>query len=198
MTHHIPIAPEPVAIALPYRRTGGLVSGDQAASLLGRYRDQPISQLARWIVARDIVSFECRGERLVPLFQFQLLDMSPRQCVTDVLSELVDAFEDDLEVAAWFTRPSCWLHDTAPLVMVEVDPSAVLQAARADRYLACARGWKGQRRVLPSAAAKSRAASDWDRTDTEPGRNADDFAWLRTYSWITPTMDAGATQKDLS
>jgi hypothetical protein len=118
-----------------YRRTGGLVSCDHAAMLLGRHRDQPISMLARWIVARALVSFVWQSETLVPLFQFELVDMTLRRGVSEVIAELVGAF-DDLELATWFTRPNCWLSDAPPLAVLETDQPAVLQAARADRYLA--------------------------------------------------------------
>ena len=126
-----------LALLQPYRTTGGLATSDHAAMLLGRYRDQPISQLARWIVARKILSFESQGERWVPLFQFDLRDMSPRPQVADVLAELGEAF-DELEAAAWFARPCRWLQGDVPLVMVEIDPGAVRQAALMDRYIACA------------------------------------------------------------
>jgi hypothetical protein len=129
-------SPAHAAMIESYRSAGGLVTSDRAAVLLRPYRDQPISQLARWIVARHIVSFEFEGDRLVPLFQFELDGMLLRPHVRDVVSELVGAFEDDLDVATWFTRPNCWLRWAVPLVMLESDPAEVLQAARADRFLA--------------------------------------------------------------
>ena len=135
-TNRAPPMREHAAMVQSYRVAGGLVNSDRAAALLGRYREQPISQLARWIVGRRVVSFEWEGERLIPLFQFDLSDMSPHQRVTQVLCELVDAFDDDLQVAAWFTRPSCWLRWAQPLAMFESDYAEVLGAARADRFLA--------------------------------------------------------------
>ncbi|MDB5858913.1 MAG: hypothetical protein JWQ76_2602 [Ramlibacter sp.] len=126
---------EHLAMIHTYQRRGGLVTCDQAAMLLGRHRDQPISQLARWIVAREVVSFVWQSETLVPLFQFELADMTLRRGASEVVAELAGAF-DDLELAAWLTRPNCWLGDAAPVAVLDTDQPAVLQAARADRYLA--------------------------------------------------------------
>jgi hypothetical protein len=130
-----PAAPEHLAMLDAYRKTGGLVSCDEAAMLLRRHHEQPISVLARWIVARKVVSFAWQSETLVPLFQFDLSDMSLRAAASDVITELAGAF-DDLELAAWFTRPNCWLANAAPVDTIDADAPAVLQAARADRYIA--------------------------------------------------------------
>jgi len=134
-TNWPPATPENMAMVRCYRGAGGLVTGDRAATLLAPYRDQPISQLARWIIARHIVSFDWEGEKLVPLFQFELAGMSLKPGARQVISELAEAFEDDLEVAAWFTRPSRLLDGVVPLVMLEIDQPAVLQAARAEQLL---------------------------------------------------------------
>jgi hypothetical protein len=123
-----------LALIRTYQMTGGLVSCDQAAMLLGRHRDQPISVLARWIVARNLVSFVWQSDTLVPLFQFEVSDMTLRRGVSEVIAELTGAF-DDLELAAWFAQPNGWLGNAAPLAVIETDQPAVLQAARADRYL---------------------------------------------------------------
>jgi hypothetical protein len=118
-----------------YRSNGGLVSCDEAAALLRRHRDQPISVLARWIVARTVVSFCWQSQTLVPLFQFNLRDMSLRRAASDVICELWGVF-DDLDLAAWFTEPNPWLANAAPVAVLDTDQQAVLQAARADRYIA--------------------------------------------------------------
>lgn len=141
--HPTRVSPISAAIAREHREMiqafdarGGLVTCDHAAALLGRYREQPISAMARWIVAREVVSFEWGGNRLLPLFQFDRAGMVPRPGVFQVTSELVCAYADDLDVAAWFTRPNCWLGGAVPMLMVDTDAAQVLQAARADRYVA--------------------------------------------------------------
>src|SRR5258706_228067 len=77
-----------------FSRTGGIACGDEVASMLRKRSDQPISTLARWIVGRTVVSFEWQSRLLLPLFQFDLSDMSPRLGVVDVIRELSDAFDD--------------------------------------------------------------------------------------------------------
>ena len=118
-----------------YRRTGGLVSGAEVELLLRRHATQPLSLLARWIVTRRLVSYPWQSDILVPLFQFDRRDMSLRPETVQVVAELADTF-DDWELAAWFAQPNSWLQDAAPVEVIDVDQPAVLQAARADRFVA--------------------------------------------------------------
>ena len=118
-----------------YARTGGLAFGDEVARLLRRRSEQPISTLARWIVARTIVTFEWRSQTLIPLFQFDPLDMSHRAGTVAVIRELSDVF-DDWELASWFAQPNVWLHDATPVDAIRDDQPGVLQAARVDRFIA--------------------------------------------------------------
>jgi acyl-CoA synthetase (AMP-forming)/AMP-acid ligase II len=124
-----------LAMQCAYARNGGLASGDEVAQLLRWRSEQPISTLARWIVARTIVSFEWQSQTLIPLFQFDPSDMSPSAATVDVIRELSDVF-DDWELASWFAQPNVWLHDAAPVVAIRKDQLGVLQAARADRFIA--------------------------------------------------------------
>ena len=118
-----------------YRRKGGLASGDELTRLLRRHTSQPISMLARWIVERQVVSFAWQGEYLLPMFQFDPADMVVRRPVSAVLDEFDGAF-DDWNAATWFALPNAWLGDEAPVDVLQRDPHAVLQAARADRFIA--------------------------------------------------------------
>jgi hypothetical protein len=124
-----------IAMVDAYRRTGGLVGGTELALLLRRHSTQPLSLLARWIVARRVVSYVWQSEILVPLFQFDRHDMSLRRGTVQVVDELADTF-GDWELAAWFAHPNTWLQGTAPVELIDVDQPAVLQAARADRFVA--------------------------------------------------------------
>jgi len=118
-----------------FRRTGGLVSGDELTFLLRGRNSQPISMLARWIVNRRVVSFGWHGEYLLPMFQFDRADMTVRRPVAAILDELEGAF-DDWDLATWFALPNTWLADDSPVDLLWLDPRAVLQAARADRFIA--------------------------------------------------------------
>jgi hypothetical protein len=132
---HDPAAAQHITMVDAYRRTGGLISGAEVALLLRRYSTQPLSLLARWIVTRRVVSYVWQAEILVPLFQFDRYDMSVRRDTSQVVDELADTF-DDWELAAWFAQPNSWLQDAAPVELIDVDQPAVLQAARADRFIA--------------------------------------------------------------
>jgi hypothetical protein len=118
-----------------YRRAGGLLSGDEVAALLREHSPEPISLLARWIVTRRVVSIVWQSQTLIPMFQFDRADMSLRLGPTRVVDELADTF-DAWELAAWFVEPNSWLQDAAPVDVIDFDLPAVLQAARADRFIA--------------------------------------------------------------
>jgi hypothetical protein len=96
---------------------------------------QPISCLARMIVSRQVVSLASRSVVLLPIFQFDLATMSLRDGPHRALLELDGVF-DDWELARWFVQPNDWLQDAAPIERIENDLTAVLQAARADRFIA--------------------------------------------------------------
>jgi hypothetical protein len=69
------------------------------------------------------------------MFQFEGVYMTVRRSVSAVLAELKGAF-DDWDLATWFAFPNDWLDAQAPLDVLAIDPQAVLQAARADRFIA--------------------------------------------------------------
>jgi len=117
-----------------YHRSGGVATGNEVAALVRPHRDQAVSTVARWIVARDVLSFDWRMQPLVPLFQFDLARMLPRKCVSEVLAELVDVF-DNWDLARWFAEPNAWLGDRAPADLITACPHDVLDAARADRFV---------------------------------------------------------------
>lgn len=118
-----------------YRRSGGIASDANVVSMLRQCSDQPLSRLARWIVAREVLNFECRGTIWLPLFQFEAGTPSVLPAVTAVIRELADVFDDE-ELATWFAFPNTWLQGKAPVDTVESYPFAVRDAARADRFIA--------------------------------------------------------------
>jgi hypothetical protein len=118
-----------------YRASCGVAVCDEVARLLRSHSDQPISQLARWIVSRQLVSFVWRSQTLIPLFQLDFTQMSVRPSVQQVIAELSDVF-DDWDLANWFVRPNSGLAGSTPVKAISTDLPAVLQAARADRFVA--------------------------------------------------------------
>ncbi len=121
-------------LASAYSRHGGVVSAEEVALLMRRHCEQPVSQLARWIVGSKIVHLAVQSQTWVPLFQFHLDDMSIRPAISTLLGELGAVLEAD-ELAAWFVAPNEWLSGASPLETLEADFPAVLEAARADRFV---------------------------------------------------------------
>jgi hypothetical protein len=119
---------------IAYERNGGVAICDEVVVMLRRHIRQPVSCLARWIVHRAIVNFHLHGHTFIPLFQFDLFDMSIKTTFSLVTTELSDVL-DESELAEWFARPNCWLGCRSPIERLAQAPGAVLDAARADRYI---------------------------------------------------------------
>lgn len=128
-----PVSPLPPASPAPFTR--GLVGADQLAELMRRAMPQPISQLARWIVERQVVSVQGPAGTLLPLFQFtdDLAGLRPGLAAT--LAELSAVFSDE-ELALWWARGNSSLGGDAPADRLATQPLAVWQAARIDRFIA--------------------------------------------------------------
>jgi len=118
-----------------YESTGGLVTGNRWADELRARFGQPISIAARAIVNRSVVHANWHGEIWLPKFQFKLSEPSVRTEVRNVIGELRDAF-NDWELAVWFAEPNSWLAGRIPANAIGDSGDEVIQAARADRYVA--------------------------------------------------------------
>jgi hypothetical protein len=123
------------AMYCAFRPYGGFASGDELVRRLRRSTEQPLSLLARAIVRRSMLTLCWRGETLAPVFQFDMTDMSVRPACASVFAELNDVY-DSRELALWFASPNLWLHGSAPVALLATNEVAVLQAARADRFVA--------------------------------------------------------------
>jgi hypothetical protein len=124
-----------LAMAQVYRRTGGLLSGDDLAMRLRRRSTQPLSLVARWIVARDVVCIRWRSQTWLPSFQFDPTDMSLRREVSGVIDELAGIVQD-WDLALWFSQPNPWLDNAIPVDVIDHEQPAVLNAARVARFIA--------------------------------------------------------------
>jgi len=121
-----------LALLEGYGRRGGLAAGDELVLRLREHWRQPISVLARWVVARKVVAFGWRGQLLLPLFQFEFPRGDPHPGVVEAAMALRERM-DELGVAAWFLQPHPWLGGAAPADRVVDDPRAVGEAALAWR-----------------------------------------------------------------
>ncbi len=124
-----------VAMLAAYRDTGGTARADDLARLLQDRQHGGYVSLARLLAHGKVFSFEWRGSRWVPMFQFDLNDLSVRPGLQQVLVELSGEF-DDWSLAAWFAEPNSWLDDQRPVDLIATDLKSVVEAARADRFIA--------------------------------------------------------------
>ena len=118
-----------------YAAYGGLADGDAVALQMRRLHSQPLSLLGRWIADRELVSCVWRGTVLLPVFQMDAGTWLPRPGVRRAVRELRDAY-DDVELALWFARPHPIVRGRAPAAALDAEPDLVVEAARADRFLA--------------------------------------------------------------
>ncbi|QDL36776.1 hypothetical protein [Rhodoferax sediminis] len=124
-----------VAMLNGYRGSGGLARADEVLKVLKRHSEAHVARLARWIVKRKVICFEWRSQTWLPWFQFDRFDTTPQPELGPVFTELTPIF-DPWELANWFAQPNPWLADCTPVETLRVDPAAVLQAARADHFIA--------------------------------------------------------------
>jgi hypothetical protein len=119
-----------------FRQRGGLVESETLTELLRTRMDQPISRLSRWIVDRDVLSLTWSSRMMVPLFQFDPFSLLPHPAVGEVTRELAPVL-GDWSLALWLVRPHALLGCLAPVVAFQHHAPAVVDAARAQRYLVC-------------------------------------------------------------
>lgn len=124
-----------VAVRAAYRATGGTARGLDLARLLAYRRLGDFASLARLIVSGEIFSFEWHDTFWVPMFQFELRDLSIKQGPRQVRAELASEL-DGWTLAVWFVQPSSWLNGRRPVDLLESNLPAVLDAARGDRFIA--------------------------------------------------------------
>jgi hypothetical protein len=118
-----------------YRSSGGLARlQDLVCSTCGG-EVVDITKIASQISNRELVCFEWQSHAWLPLFQFNGLELAPYPQLLPVVQDLSCIF-DPWELAHWFSQPNPWLSDRAPADMLLTDLAAVLQAARADRFVA--------------------------------------------------------------
>ena len=122
------------SLGAAYRSAGGLAGGDDLARALEDRGRGTFASLARLIVAGEIFGFEWRHTFWIPMFQFTDR-LAPKPGLRAVLAELASEF-DGRRLADWFVEPNGWLEEARPIDVLDANPGEVLQAARADRFVA--------------------------------------------------------------
>ncbi len=120
-----------------YRGSGGLARSQEMFVMFGLHARSNVVTLAQWIGRRNVISFDWNSKIWLPLFQFNRSEMTlqPQPGLGQVLAELGAVF-DCWEIAHWFAQPNAWIADRTPADTLKRDVLAVLNAARADRFIA--------------------------------------------------------------
>jgi hypothetical protein len=143
-----------------------LARGDDLARLLEDNQRGDFVALARLIVARQVFGFEGHGCLWMPLFQFELHDLSVREAPRWVLAELGAVF-DSWSLAVWFTQPNVWPCEQRPTDTLGKNLPAVLDAARsALRQLTC-RSCLNRAYAVGAESSAARPRTDAVSPDTE-------------------------------
>ena len=124
-----------VTMLSDYHASVGLARGNSLGHLLDHWQCGNFISLARLIAADEIFSFNWRAETWIPMFQFDLRDLSVKPGLRRILAELKPVF-NDWELAVWFLQCNPSLESARPVDLVDSDLAGVLQAARADRFIA--------------------------------------------------------------
>ncbi len=124
-----------VAMLNAYRGSGGLARAQEVLTLFDRCHGPDTSMLARWIVDREAICFEWQSQSWLPMFQFDRIHLNPSVNLRPILIELTCVY-NPWEMAVWFARPNQWLGNRSPVDAWLFDLPAVVDAARADRFVA--------------------------------------------------------------
>lgn len=118
-----------------FRRSGGLARLQEVTERCERRGGPDIASLSTNLARKQVICFEWQAEAWLPLFQFNPIDMTLRAQMLPVVSEL-SCIYGPWDLAFWFSQPNPWLADRAPADALISDLATVLQAARADRFIA--------------------------------------------------------------
>lgn len=116
------------------REHGGLARADDLNRLLEDYRLGDFVSLARQLGSGELICLNWRQTIWVPMFQFDLRDLSVKPGLRAVLAALAPVF-DAWEATEWFIRPSEWLEGRCPCDRFQHHLPEVLMAARTDRFV---------------------------------------------------------------
>jgi hypothetical protein len=112
-----------------FRATGGIARADDLARLLEDFQCGNFASLARRIASHEILSFSWRGMHWVPMFQFDLRDLSLRPGPQQLL-EACGTKCDGWALSCWLATPSDELGGEPPLDILDTDFVGLCAMAR--------------------------------------------------------------------
>ena len=117
------------AMRAAYAATGGTACGDDVAQLMQDHQSGNCASLARLIVSGAVFGFEWHQTFWIPMFQFELRDLSVMPGPQQVLAELATEF-DGWTLAVWFSQPNTGLNGSRPVDLLDSDlPPSLKQRA---------------------------------------------------------------------
>lgn len=131
----VPTSVGVAALMVAFRSTGGVLRGDELAMMLEELKIGDVASLGRAMACGEICSFYWRSAFWIPMFQFDLENLSFRPGPPNILRELTGVL-DEWMLAAWFAKPNLWLMGHKPVDLLASNLPAVIAAARADRFVA--------------------------------------------------------------
>lgn len=118
-----------------YMWSGGIARDQEVTVRLEAAGNQSGPTLDKLIAAQLVFAFDWRGSLWLPMFQFEQPGMLVKPQSRRVLSELTGVF-DGWSLAVWYLQQNTWLGGRRPVDLLDTHPSAVLAAARGDRFIA--------------------------------------------------------------
>jgi len=118
-----------------YMWSGGVARYQEVSSHLEETLAARPSNLQNLIDANAVFAFDWRGSLWLPMFQFKRPEMRVNPQARKVLAELAGVF-DGWSMAVWYLQQNAWLGERRPIDRLESHPSAVVLAARGDRFIA--------------------------------------------------------------
>jgi len=115
-----------------YRGSGGLARSHEVLASMRNKNELTTEQLARWIVERQMISFDWQDQTWFPWFQFDREAGRPSPLIGEIVQVLCP-FLDGWQVACWFVRPNAEVDHHVPLDEIGCQPLKVLAAARTSR-----------------------------------------------------------------
>jgi hypothetical protein len=122
------------ALRSAFQESGGTVRERELLWLLEDFQ-RGFASPARLLLEEEIFGFVWGSNLWIPMFQFDLADMSVRLGPQRVRAALGANFKD-WKLAAWFARPHPALEGRRPVDLLGLDLTAVLKAARFDSFAA--------------------------------------------------------------
>ena len=123
------------AMLTAYLWSGGIARHQEVTTRLQEESNGGPSNLGKLIDSHAVFAFDWRGSLWLPMFQFKLPEMYVKPQARKVLAELAGVF-DGWSMAVWYLQQNSWLDNRRPLDLLDKHPSAVVLAARGDRFIA--------------------------------------------------------------